>query len=262
MLTIIGLLAASAQAPGALAPAGKWSLDYSPGVCTLSRGYGSGDAAVTVAFRPLTLGETVEVVLISTRGGSGSGSGTIGLDIAAKPEETRYQSVQHPQTQQRIDRIWMPRTVLDGMPSASALSVKLGSSPAIAISTAGAGSALNSLAECEKALIAHWGVIPLKVPEGGTPPKAANDKDWIKIDDYPVEALARREEGTTTIFWTIDVSGRVRDCRAVVSSGSASLDKASCEALSMRGRYEPARAPNGTPVPVTMIRKVAWSMPR
>jgi len=60
-------------------------------------------------------------------------------------------------------------------------------------------------------------------------------------DDYPASALENEEQGTVGYRLTIGPSGRVYGCSITVSSGSAALDRATCNILRMRARFtEPA----------------------
>lgn len=85
--------------------------------------------------------------------------------------------------------------------------------------------------------------------------------DWITNDDYPVEALRNNWQGRVTIRWTIDESGRARDCVIVESSGHAVLDEASCRLVVARARYFPALDRDGRPVPSTDQRRIIWRLP-
>jgi TonB family protein len=64
-------------------------------------------------------------------------------------------------------------------------------------------------------------------------------------EDYPEEALRRNEQGSVQTRLKIGADGRVHDCKVVKSSGSASLDKATCNVL--RARFRPAVNAQGQP---------------
>ncbi len=51
------------------------------------------------------------------------------------------------------------------------------------------------------------------------------------------------------------------DIDDTASSGSASLDTATCSLLQRRARFTPAVGEAGTPVPGTIEHKVRWSIP-
>ncbi len=58
--------------------------------------------------------------------------------------------------------------------------------------------------------------------------------------DYPAEALAKKEQGDVRLRLEVDSDGRVRSCSIVKSSGSHSLDAATCRIMSHRARFNPA----------------------
>jgi len=70
----------------------------------------------------------------------------------------------------------------------------------------------------------------------------------FSADDYPAEAQRKGEEGTVQVELTVDQNGRVSACRIVRSSGSRSLDTASCSILTRRARFTPARDAEGRAV--------------
>jgi len=84
---------------------------------------------------------------------------------------------------------------------------------------------------------------------GTTSTSAKGDmRTLFSADDYPAEAQRKGEEGTVQAELTVDQNGRVSACRVVRSSGSTSLDTASCSLLTRRGRFTPARDAEGRAV--------------
>jgi protein TonB len=79
-------------------------------------------------------------------------------------------------------------------------------------------------------------------------------------DDYPVDALRRNEQGTVATRLRIDSNGRVSGCTIVASSGSRSLDDATCKILTERARFSPARDAEGEAVPDTYDQRVTWQL--
>jgi protein TonB len=79
-------------------------------------------------------------------------------------------------------------------------------------------------------------------------------------EDYPVDALRNNEQGTVGTRLQVDRTGRVSDCTVVQSSGSASLDKATCDILQKRAHFTPARNSDGQPIPDTYDQRVTWGL--
>jgi len=80
----------------------------------------------------------------------------------------------------------------------------------------------------------------------------------VNVEDYPAEALRKREQGTVAIRLDIDAAGRLTACTVTQSSKSASLDAATCRIMTERARFVPARDDRGRAVPDTMTTRVMW----
>jgi protein TonB len=80
----------------------------------------------------------------------------------------------------------------------------------------------------------------------------------VSSDDYPQDALDRNEQGTTSFRLDIDARGRVTDCTIVTSSGSESLDSATCRIMKARARFRPAADQSGRAVASTFSRSITW----
>ncbi len=77
-------------------------------------------------------------------------------------------------------------------------------------------------------------------------------------DDYPAAARRAREQGRVTYRIEIGPDGRVSGCAVRWSSGSPSLDAATCRIVSRRARFAPARDSEGRPVPDRRDGDVLW----
>ena len=83
----------------------------------------------------------------------------------------------------------------------------------------------------------------------------------ISNDDYPADAIRAGEQGHATAEFIVDVSGRVTNCRITATSGSAALDRTTCEIIKQRFQFEPARNSSGGAIATTMTRNVRWVLP-
>ena len=79
--------------------------------------------------------------------------------------------------------------------------------------------------------------------------------------DYPAEAFRRREQGRVAFEITISPEGRVSACRVTRSSGSASLDQATCEIMQRGAMFRPARDSHGNAVASTVRSAINWILP-
>lgn len=100
-------------------------------------------------------------------------------------------------------------------------------------------------------------------PSQQIPPRraTANLASYFSTDDYPAAALRAEEEGTTGFRLLIATNGRVGQCQITASSGSVSLDAATCRILAARARYTPARDSLGNPTTGTDSGRVTWRLP-
>lgn len=96
--------------------------------------------------------------------------------------------------------------------------------------------------------------------------KAANAKgnvnSWFGTDSYPPSALRAEEQGAVAVVWTINTAGRVEGCTVTQSSGSSTLDNATCSNLTRRGRYTPATDAAGNPIASKGNARVRWVIPK
>ena len=93
------------------------------------------------------------------------------------------------------------------------------------------------------------------------PPKKIAEEKWFVADDYPAEAVSKREHGTTFVMYLVNVSGKTEDCRTVSSSGSKTLDDAACRVITMRARYASAMDVDNKPIALHQIRRTVWRLP-
>ena len=80
-------------------------------------------------------------------------------------------------------------------------------------------------------------------------------------EDYPVSALSANQQGTTAVRLTIGTDGRVAGCDITSSSGSSSLDSATCNILRRRARFSPAMDSDGHPTTDTYSQRITWRVP-
>src|SRR3546814_8614945 len=89
-------------------------------------------------------------------------------------------------------------------------------------------------------------------PSQASPPSPRGRRaEWITTDDYPGSAQRAGEEGTTGIRVQVNADGRVESCTVTQSSGSSTLDDATCRLYSRRGRFTPAKDTEGNAIPAT-----------
>jgi protein TonB len=99
---------------------------------------------------------------------------------------------------------------------------------------------------------------PLPPPEAG----GHNASGLFSMDDYPIEAVQHRWQGTVVADVTVSAEGRVSACKIVQSSGYDVLDAKTCEIMTKRARFVPAKDAQGRPtVDVVRTPPIVWRLP-
>lgn len=93
------------------------------------------------------------------------------------------------------------------------------------------------------------------------PIPTGNPATWVTTNDYPVVALRNHQEGTTSFRVGISPQGRVSTCTIVHSSGSPSLDAATCALITQRAVFRPALDKHGKVTASTYTNRVRWIIP-
>ena len=107
----------------------------------------------------------------------------------------------------------------------------------------------------------------LPTPPAASPPPLhraktkANLASYIRHDDYPSDAMRRREQGKVGFRLHVGPDGKVLDCLIAEPSGSALLDQATCRIMRQRARYTPARDEAGNAVHDLDESYIRWILP-
>ncbi len=102
----------------------------------------------------------------------------------------------------------------------------------------------------------------INVPQAPRPPDARNRiTTWVTEDDYPSAAIRDKSEGTVRYSLQISASGLVAGCTIVESSGSATLDDATCRNITRRARFDPTIGEDGQPTTGIYVGAFTWRLP-
>ena len=89
----------------------------------------------------------------------------------------------------------------------------------------------------------------------------ANLASYISDADYPDAAIRAEESGTTGFRLEIGTNGRVTNCTVTSSSGSSTLDRATCRIMQSRARFTPARNSSNQPTTDSVSSRITWRLP-
>ncbi|MEP9357231.1 energy transducer TonB [Sphingomonas sp. KR3-1] len=85
---------------------------------------------------------------------------------------------------------------------------------------------------------------------------------WVTDEDYPDAAIWERQSGTVAARLDVGADGVPSGCSVTASSGSAVLDRGTCELFRQRARFNPARDAAGKPIPGSYDFKFTWVLPQ
>ena len=81
-------------------------------------------------------------------------------------------------------------------------------------------------------------------------------------NDYPAADLRRETQGVARFALAVGADGRVQSCRIVATSGSPSLDAATCRLVSQRARFRPATEVSGAQTAGSYSSAIIWQIPK
>ena len=95
---------------------------------------------------------------------------------------------------------------------------------------------------------------------GGADTEAEMIAGSIGDEDYPPAALVDRAQGTVHFAFTVELSGRIGNCRVTRSSGNRALDAVTCRLATQRFRFRPARDTAGRPISTDEEGEQSWRL--
>ena len=177
----------------------------------------------------------------------------------------------------------IPSRVFAGLASTRTIILSTRKAPILAVDLPESNDAFATLQSCYENLLRSWHVDPsqLATPllgpadglsEYGNPgtitpqrsdlPRIPLDPSaWIRLTDYPIEALRREVGGTVVVALTIDTSGKATSCDVVVSSKFPQLDLTTCDRMVARSRYQPSTQQGGGALVRRAVERVRWLIP-
>lgn len=89
----------------------------------------------------------------------------------------------------------------------------------------------------------------------------ADFNTYFSVDDYPLSERRHGAEARVGFAIVVGPDGRVSRCTVTTSSGSRRLDRATCDILTRRARYLPARNALGVPIDGRDSGTISWPIP-
>lgn len=281
----------AAKEPLVLAPSSKWSVNYAEDFCRLSRTFGTGREQVGLVLDRFSPGDSFRLILVGDAmrdmspgtkarirfGGDfaeqelGFYSGKVGTHRAwifqsslyIRPRTADEQAAITQAVEQNVTPVMAQIAKITTEDEASVMQVHVGRplrTPVI-LQTGSMRSAFAALRTCTDELLTHWGIDVARHKEIATLAKPlASPATWIKPGDYPEAMLRSRQPGLVQFRLTIGEDGTPTACRIQQSTHSAGFDKAVCDALKRRARFEPARDTEGRPLTSFYLNSVHFQI--
>ena len=102
--------------------------------------------------------------------------------------------------------------------------------------------------------------LPAQQSVAATPPMPTASSGLTDMD-YPKEALRLKQEGLSVVRVQVAANGKVEACTVQQSSGSPSLDDATCKLFGSI-RFKPGRDAQGNAVKAETSLRMNWRLPR
>jgi hypothetical protein len=254
-----------------LQPSGKWLVQFAHPDCLLSRAYGSGKDQVTLLLAPGLLGGegTLRLVYPGSKAQIyGGGKGVISLTPGRPLPETPF-TAWPTKVGARLVVYWVEADGMARLARAEAIQVPVENGKSYHLATPRLGAALDALETCAQDHLKQLGVdaVALGIDKAARAKVAVPARaklpltEIIRYSDYPAEAILNEEHGTVGIAWWIGIDGKVMDCRVLLPSPFASLNRLSCDLIRGRARYEPARDAFGKPIVSVEATRIVWQLP-
>ncbi len=250
-------MAAPAQDSAAIAPtpASEWAITNVPSGCRGGRTFGTvGDVSMGLVDIPLTGTYILSVTMPDPITVSYGDPVTVTLEPSG--QELHGTAIGFPP--KRPTKV--VAVIIDATPLSAAgisgIRIATGGTVVARLSVGELSDLTAKLKACENGVLARFGIDPASQAKVATPPQPLNDNGWF--NGYPAAALRERAQGAVSGRFTVKKNGSAGDCVVVVSSGSAALDRGTCEMVEKNARFKPALSKDGRPVPAMQIFSTRW----
>lgn len=106
---------------------------------------------------------------------------------------------------------------------------------------------------------------PITTPSPKFSPVSArprnNPGSWVTTADYRSSWINREMVGTARFRLGVTADGKVQDCTITSSSGYSELDKATCDLVTRRARFDAAKDEAGARTSGSYTGSVRWELP-
>lgn len=124
-------------------------------------------------------------------------------------------------------------------------------------------AAMSNLDACAADLLEDWGFSDAQQKGLYSYPRPEKRLgEYASSDDYPVAAYRASAYGEVHALLAVSEKGRASNCRIIRSSGRRDLDDKTCEIVTQRARYVPARTIDGAKTEAPAYVTFRWELPQ
>lgn len=255
---------------------GQWVLDADKQYCAIGARFGEGDQAITLQMYRYSLGDELEVRLISNRFhlnqlnntiSIGFGQGLVKADALGGSADgapmmvaPNLRLVPAVAARGKVMQDVLPVTP-EQEEAVTSILFSAPTGPWFRLATGSLKYPMLALRSCTVGLVNSWGYDSKEqaaLKSAATP--TVSPERWITFLDAPFLLLAKNAQVGSVLF-RLDVTseGKVAQCTILTAIADERLRKATCDVLSRRATFYPARNAAGEPVRSFYINRVNWT---
>lgn len=258
--TLFGHGAATAAPPPLpMAPTGPWNVEFADSMCLLSRAYGD-DRSTHLILKPAMVGDDLEIIVTkATASPSGGKYGKAVLSIDGKPSLADTSFVAYSTKKQRLLRIWNKEDNFALAAVRGSLQIDAKSAGRYSFALPGIDQALPVLTTCLDQLRTAYKISKADLDSIATQPEGRL-ASFFSTDDYPEAAWSNGLMGTVGVLIWVEATGRVSTCDVVETSAAPILQKTTCDVLTQRARFKPAKDATGRAIRAPAFGRIRWEL--
>lgn len=256
-----------------------WKMDYTPNACHLQRGFGTAENPALLQIERVGSGDRLYISVAGTAFKDIDAYSKVALTTgpdAQPPISTLFTLADmHSADGRTLTTVLFAGTTLNGYShdgqqpapvtpareaAVTSLIVTWGKN-SVQLGTGPLGKALAAMRECTDGLVKSWGLDPVQQASLSAHPKPATpSSEWIRQSAYPADLAKEGRQAIITARLMIDATGAITDCKILEDFGEPRFAKISCDQITARAHFEPARDANGQPVASYYVDRINWKV--
>lgn len=266
LFALIATLFASTAVRAAepLQPMGKWIVNFDEAQCVAHRNYGSMARPIYLTLKAPALGSVIQLSVITKSGRSTLRQSNALLTFGNRPAiQSTILSFRGEKADLQAHLINLPAVHLPLLTQEQTLAIRSRPPVDYRFALSQMEPLLKIMDQCVIDLRKHWNIDEQSVAMRGqreTGPPDRSLAGLFNAEDYPVVALDRDMQGSSTFVVLVGLDGKIADCAITETSGVAALDSQSCAIIRERARLKPAIGPDGKPARSGFQQQVSWRL--